>query len=342
MGHKFCTDQGYSNDLCDDEQIEHFTKHGMTIPGDTLPSAANGTLLFTHQFCEESVDMWNLNRVHHQSHGHSFAKEGNRAQCFPSRAEVLVKLQDGMIVARSMAQLKVGDMVRSSTGFSKLYAFGHHSTIMKTSYVKLKTAAGFTLTTTYNHIVFAHAERIPVWAGSVVEGDLLWVLADGVDFVSSRVTRVEDKEEYGMHAPFTEDGTIVVDHALASVFSVTKNTQWGDRIILSGHDKAKYIHEPLRIACAVQPSLCGLKWHDAQGQHLWTKFLINMVGWIPRLAQNVSYDLKESSLVVGLVQVVATVFLMLCAMLGTGVLTPLLGSCVVARVFFRRPSATSK
>ena len=48
------------------------------------------------------------------------------AQCFPSSASVSVRLPVGVVAARAMEQLRVGDSVYTGDGFSKIFSFVDH------------------------------------------------------------------------------------------------------------------------------------------------------------------------------------------------------------------------
>jgi len=134
------------------------------------------------------------------------------AQCFPSSAAVSVLTPGGAVATRAMEDLRVGDFVQTAGGFSKVFAFMDHVSDTEAEYVQLKTASGYELSLTADHMVYAHAEQTPVLAGTILEGDLLWT-ASGVaaGFVPSRVVKVQHGLERGMHAPLTEEGSVVVN-----------------------------------------------------------------------------------------------------------------------------------
>lgn len=219
------------------------------------------------------------------------------AQCFPSAAEVSVQLEDGTVATRAMERLRVGDHVLTLTGFSKVFAFMDHAVDTESEYVQFETASGHRLSLTADHIVFAGAEKTPVLAESVAEGDLLWTAAGArAEFAPSRVVGVRRALERGMHAPLTLQGSVVVNGVLSSSYAKARALRWGNRTLMSGHDLGKALHEPLRIACGQVPSLCGEEWHSPEGRHAWTQLILDNFGWLQAMNQDHS-DLRAALLV---------------------------------------------
>jgi len=218
------------------------------------------------------------------------------AQCFPSSAAVSVLTPGGAVATRAMEDLRVGDFVQTAGGFSKVFAFMDHVSDTEAEYVQLKTASGYELSLTADHMVYAHAEQTPVLAGTILEGDLLWT-ASGVaaGFVPSRVVKVQHGLERGMHAPLTEEGSVVVNGVLSSSYAKVKSLRWGSSVLVSGHDINRYMHEPLRLACSLVPRLCERGWHSAEGRHVWTQFLLDRFGWLQ--AMNSEHSDIRSALV---------------------------------------------
>ena len=232
------------------------------------------------------------------------------AQCFPSDATVSVLGSDGTTVsARRMDQLQIGDRVRSQNAFSKVFAFmDNDASASDVEYVRLKTAAGPALQLTADHIVYAHDNMRPVLAEEVKHGDQLWVHASSGElvrgatsnlsttdsFFASPVTSVRKVARSGMHAPLTEDGSLVVDGVLASSYAKVHSLTWGKDIVLfHGHDINMQMHAPLRLACSAVPSLCGEDMHSETGRHAWTEFLLSKFSWLS--AMNSEYhDLRAA------------------------------------------------
>merc|ERR1719229_1872637 len=195
-----------------------------------------------------------------------------------------------------MEVIRVGDLVHTGDGFSRVFAFMDHVSDTEAEYVRLRTASGYELSLTADHIVYAHAGQTPVLAGTIIEGDLLWT-ASGVDaeFVTSRVVRVKHGVERGKHAPLTEQGSVVVNGVLSSSYAMLKSLRWGAWVLVSGHDLGKYVHEPLRVACSLVPALCDRQWHSAEGRHVWTQLLLDRLGWLQ--AMNSDHSDIRSALV---------------------------------------------
>jgi len=247
-----------------------------------------------------------------------------------------------------MEHLRVGDAVLTRTGFSKVFAFLDHASDEETEYLRLETALGYNLSLTADHIVYAHAAQTPVLAGSVAEGDVLWIKASAdADFIPSHVIKVQRTMERGMHAPLTEQGSVVVDGVLSSSYANIKSLRWGDRVVVSGHDLNKYMHEPLRLACGLKPSLCGPEWHSAEGRHVWTQFILDRFGWLQAMNYEHS-DLRAAfvhepsifSCFAGIAQLSAA--MLLSALFGPSCRASLLAVALAAFATARRKSSTEK
>merc|ERR1719229_1141474 len=235
-----------------------------------------------------------------------------------------------------MEVIRVGDLVHTGDGFSRVFAFMDHVSDTEAEYVRLRTASGYELSLTADHIVYAHVGQTPVLAGTIIEGDLLWT-ASGVDaeFAPSRVVRVQHGVERGMHAPLTEQGSVVVNGVLSSSYAKVRSLRWGAWVLVSGHDLNKYMHEPLRLACSLAPSLCDREWHSAEGRHMWTQFILDRFGWLQAMNSDHS-DIRAAlvadpsvfSWLASFVQLVAAV--LLSAMFGQASCFTLLAVAVVA------------
>ncbi|OSX68690.1 hypothetical protein BU14_2388s0001 [Porphyra umbilicalis] len=137
--------------------------------------------------------------------------------CFPAAA--VVTLASG--AARSMADLRVGDVVAVGAGrTSRVYFFSHADAGAATSMVTLDTATGGRLVASADHLVFVAAAdggaSVALPADAVTVGDRLVV--DGGDGTSA-VTAVGRRAAAGLYAPHTHDGRLVVDGFVVSTYT---------------------------------------------------------------------------------------------------------------------------
>lgn len=208
--------------------------------------------------------------------------------CFPSDATVQVLVGADTVATATMEDIKVGDRVLTAAGFSEVYAFMDHTTVPEIQYLKFRTDSGAELRLTEEHIVFAHADRQPVLASEVKEGDFLWVMHRpdelGMEKASLKLSRVVDvtfEQAKGAHAPLTVEGSLIVDGILASSSAGVQTLRWGDLPLLTGHRAVMLAHAPLRFLCNFMPSACGPEWHSAElGRHLWTQWVLDHLGWL--------------------------------------------------------------
>merc|ERR1719254_450920 len=193
-----------------------------------------------------------------------------------------------------MEHLRVGDSVLTRTGFSDIFAFMDQVPNEEVEYIQLETESGFELSLTEDHIVYAHEEQVPVLANSIIKGDMLWTAAKpGEDLVPSKVVSVRHNLERGMHAPITQQGSIVVNGVLASSYAKARSLTWSNRTIMHGHDLNRLLHEPLRLACALRASWCGPQWHSGGGRHVWTQFILDTFGWMQVMNEHHS-DIRDA------------------------------------------------
>ena len=202
----------------------------------------------------------------------------------------------------------------------------------------------------------------PILAEKVTRGNKLWLSSSGDlpngdflntssthSFFSSPVTQVRKVFRNGMHAPLTEDGSLVVDggflschffalvrsestrHSmydnmlgiLASSYAKVHSLTWGNYTLFHGHDINMQMHAPLRLACSCVPSLCSDGMHSDEGRHAFTQFLLTKLSWLS--AMNTEYhDLRsalvERPTVVSVVSVIVQLF-----------------AAILLRLFFGKP-----
>jgi hypothetical protein len=179
-------------------------------------------------------------------------------------------LSNGQTV--SMEALKVGDEVLTEHGYSRIYAFGHDDiTIKQASYIQISTAANTTLLISPEHILPLDGQMD--FAKKAVVG-MQVTLANGK---RTTVTSLRVVERNGAHAPFTLDGTIVVDGILASSFSFTPSLTLGGVTVLTGHSVGTMWTSPLRLMSRFAPWIGSDDWHNAEGQHMFVQWLFSVV-----------------------------------------------------------------
>lgn len=133
------------------------------------------------------------------------------SECFPSEATVY--LEDGS--AKAMSDLQIGDRVLASVDglHSDVYLFSHQDPSAVSTFVKLSTASGFSLSLTRGHILYINGRLKP--AHQVKVGESVQ-LADGSLSVVRFVTYVTKS---GLYSPQTLLGDIVVNGVLATTWT---------------------------------------------------------------------------------------------------------------------------
>jgi Hint module len=136
-------------------------------------------------------------------------KGTSASKSFPSQATVL--LGDGS--TRRM-EVAIGDSVHVGAGeFSAVYGFTHKDAAITSSFLRVHTAAGATLTATHGHYTYVNGNLLPM---SFVQIGDMWTLASGEPSV---VVAVETVVDLGLYNPQTVHGDVVIDGVLASTYT---------------------------------------------------------------------------------------------------------------------------
>lgn len=165
--------------------------------------------------------------------------------CFHADATVQVLQPNGQLMAKSLRQLAVGDLVESVDAqlnrvFSTVYYLLHADDEQPADLLQITSASGKMLRLTPHHLLLSPASSSPVRADSLVTGDLIFVSEDQ-GFVTERIVAIS-KLQAPIRLPLTENDRIVVDGVAASVFA---------------HSESLYrpLTMPLKLAHTHLPSL---------------------------------------------------------------------------------------
>uniref|UniRef100_A0A914ZGB7 Hint domain-containing protein n=1 Tax=Panagrolaimus superbus TaxID=310955 RepID=A0A914ZGB7_9BILA len=63
-----------------------------------------------------------------------------------------------------------------------------------------------------------------VYAEDISPDQCLFVLKDGIDFVETRISKIEIVKEKGIYAPMTHNGNLVANKIFASCFNIINNS----------------------------------------------------------------------------------------------------------------------
>lgn len=137
--------------------------------------------------------------------------------CFPGTSTVDV-LGKG---PTNMKDVRVGDHVRTASGnFRQVYAFGHHSPDVPAKFLKMSTSEGQSLEVTGKHLVFVGGSDNLIPAEDIQIGDKLQTKAG-----PTLVVKIQEIEGVGMYAPFTTDGTLLVNDIAASSYVSVEDSE---------------------------------------------------------------------------------------------------------------------
>ena len=238
------------------------------------------------------------------------------ADCFS--ADSTVEVMDRGVIA--MKDLAIGDVVKVAGGkFSEVYSFGHYDQDVKTTFLSIDAGLEKPLLLTYYHMVFVEGEAVPAFLVSV--GDKL-SLVDGL--ASVKAIKVVTKA--GAFAPFTKEGTIVVDSVVASSYVNIKgetSLNVGGVLAFDLHYLAHIAQAPHRLVCEISSAFCAAETYN-NGISAWIEAPHAFSVWL----------LKQHPVVMTAIFVPAFAFIFFVAAIESVVSTPVLLLILVATSLF--------
>ena len=200
--------------------------------------------------------------------------------CFSERATVQVQGYEDPV---SIRDVQVGDHVLTAGNrYSPVYAFGHRNLQKETTFVQLETGEQ-TLELTGDHLVFLNGRKNPVRADSIRKDDVLRGKHAGL-----KVFNIKSVDREGVYAPFTPDGTVLVDGILASSY-VSMDPKSKDNVELRNGmgiiSQQTFVHismSPFRLICQGMPAslseaVCQVN-DDDDGLSLYTSVAVTLMG----------------------------------------------------------------
>lgn len=149
----------------------------------------------------------------------SNASSSEESTCFPSNAKV--ELADGSLVL--MEELKIGDMVRDSSGStSRVLLFTHADAGVKSEFVVIHTSTA-QVALSASHFIYRSEELVP--AAAIEVGDEVTVVKPrSNEAVKAHVVKVEREVLSGLYNPQTASGSIVVSWHGEGILTSTYTT----------------------------------------------------------------------------------------------------------------------
>jgi len=147
--------------------------------------------------------------------------------CFPGEAQV--QSTGGVL---KMSEVQIGDFIMAgrkdgSVEFSEVYAWGHRDVERHEKYLKI-AAGSHSMWLSANHLVAVADSKCSgcfrfIRACEVSTKDTIYTM-DGLDRIKKeQVISITTEEKLGVFAPFTKNGTVIVDGILASCYSEVGN-----------------------------------------------------------------------------------------------------------------------
>jgi ABC-type phosphate transport system substrate-binding protein len=235
--------------------------------------------------------------------------------CFAGESTVEV-LNKGFV---AMKDLSIGDMVKVNGGkFSEVYSFGHKEQDVDGSYLSIDTGLPKPLLITADHMVFV--DNKPVRASAISVGDNL-SLVDGLVAVK-KITSVSAS---GAFAPFTKEGTIIVDSIVASSYVSLQNDS---NFVIGGvntvnmHYLAHIFQAPHRLICEINSAFCASESYE-NGVSVWVATPLAAALWL----------VKQNPVVMTAAFIPAFAFVLVAAVAEAVVVSPFMVLAAVAAAF---------
>ena len=208
------------------------------------------------------------------------AKSGG---CFPGSSAVTV--EDG--TKKAVKDLRAGDKVLAADEegnliYTDFIMFIDQDPETRRLFYVIETDSGQKIALTAAHLLFvgrdngterATGRMSATFASQVRPGQEVFVSdARGSRLRPVTVKRIYTQEDEGSFAPLTAQGTVVVDHVLASCYAVIED-----------HDLAHWALAPVRFAHWVSPLLFGSQPQASaqnDGVHWYSKILYQLGTWL--------------------------------------------------------------
>ena len=180
-----------------------------------------------------------------------------------------------------MDQLQIGDLVATRDGkFSKIYSFGHFIPNSKNDFLQICTDIKTCIEITGDHMLFfmdtaKTSGKISLIPARDVEIEDLLLTPEGRP---ARVESIRKIQRRGLYAPFTEDGTIVVDGLVASNYVVLPPSFQAVATFEEQHMLQHIAYAPYRVFCALASDACAKETYDKD-----TGFSETVTMWLPML-----------------------------------------------------------
>ncbi|KAI2505271.1 Phosphate ABC transporter substrate-binding protein [Fragilaria crotonensis] len=176
----------------------------------------------------------------------------------------------------AMRDLAIGDMVKVSGGkFSEIYSFGHYEHDVEASFLSIDAGLEKPLVLSGDHMVFVDNKAVA--ASTLAVGDKLSLVSG-----FATVKMIKAVTDVGVFAPFTKDGTIVVNSVVASSYV---NLKGEDSLLIGGifafdlHWLAHLSQAPHRLVCEISSSFCASETYS-KGVSVWVETPLAVSLWL--------------------------------------------------------------
>jgi ABC-type phosphate transport system substrate-binding protein len=241
------------------------------------------------------------------------------AFCFDGESTV-EEMNKGSI---AMKDLAIGDMVKVAGGkFSEVYSFGHYEQGVETTYLSIDAGLDKPLLITPDHMVFVGGKATP--ASTVSVGDEL-TLVDGAAIVK----KIETVAGKGAFAPFTKEGSLVVNGVVASSYVSLQDENASFAIggvkLFNMHSLAHLFQAPHRVVCELNSAFCSSETYT-NGVSAWVKAPLAASQWL----------VEQNALVMTAAFLPAFAFVLVAAAVEAIMVSPVLLVAAIAAVLFAR------
>lgn len=273
-GVKLRVTEGWDEDGHHFEESLHYEGRAVDITTSDRDKSKYGTL---SRLAVEAGFDW----VYYESkaHIHCSVKAENSVAaksggCFPGSSTVT--LEDGS--QKTLRELRPGDRVlaadtRGNLVYTDFIMFLDQDSSTRRMFYVIEAESGQKLVLTAAHLLFVghNSSMSAVFASHVRPGQRVFVLDTKHQRLEAvRVKRIYTEEHEGSYAPVTMQGSVVVDHVLASCYAVIQD-----------HELAHWALVPVRLAHWLSSWLWSAR-SGAQGDgvHWYSELLYHLGTWL--------------------------------------------------------------
>ncbi len=164
----------------------------------------------------------------------------------PSKKDMACFPETALINNKPISELKIGDIVKTSSGMSKVTTFLHREPEIKINMIRFILENDNKTTVSKDHLIYSFAREGASPSNGKYKSAISIQIGDSIEYNRKKVKIVEKFIILckGLYAPLTKEGNIIVDNIHYSCYTQTDWTQ----NVYNYHNVVNMVMYPLRNA----------------------------------------------------------------------------------------------